>query len=178
MTVRSETRKQRYNKKQKTASIYPIEVVCPNFMCEDNIAYIIRSAACFGVSVVNVIGSLPSYDRLRACSGSTHEFVKVNTFSNPGEFLDYTEENTIQIISCELDNDSKSIYGYRFPESRICLAIGHESLGIPVEILRASNDKVFIPMPGVGYCLNTSQAANIILHEYAKQRVTVHPDLC
>ena len=41
-------------------------------------------------------------------------------------------------------------------------------ISIAIEILRNS-DKVYIPMPGVGFCLNTSQTANIFLYEAAKQ---------
>ena len=50
----------------------------------------------------------------------------------------------------------------------MCLVVGHEESGIPIEILRNS-EVVNIPMPGVGYCLNTSQAANILLYEAVKQ---------
>jgi len=48
------------------------------------------------------------------------------------------------------------------------LVVGNEQAGIPTEIL-ARSDVVYIEMPGVGYCLNTAQAANIILYEAIKQ---------
>jgi tRNA(Leu) C34 or U34 (ribose-2'-O)-methylase TrmL len=41
-------------------------------------------------------------------------------------------------------------------------------VGIPSDILKIST-KVFIDMPGVGFCLNTSQAANVFLYEVSKQ---------
>lgn len=172
MRFRSETRKDRYNKKKKDACVFSIEVVCPNFSVEENIAYVIRAAACFGVSKVNVIGRLPTLERLKASSGLTNEYVNIQCFSNPTEFLKYARENKISIISSELSSDSRSIYGYRFPNNRVCIAVGHETLGVPAEILKVSEQKIYIPMPGVGYCLNTAQAANIIFHEYAKQALT------
>ena len=46
--------------------------------------------------------------------------------------------------------------------------VGNEQSGIPTEILKNS-DKVYIPMPGVGFCLNTSQTANIMLYEAVRQ---------
>ena len=50
----------------------------------------------------------------------------------------------------------------------VCLVLGHEEHGVPIEILNNS-DKIYIPMPGVGFCLNTSQAGNIILYETIKR---------
>lgn len=178
MRFRTESRKDRYEKKKEYAVKFPIEVVCPNFSVEENIAYVIRAAACFGVSKVNVIGALPKLDKLKAASGLTNEYIDIQCFRNPSEFLRYARENKISIISSELSSDSRSIYGYRFPNHRLCVAVGHETLGIPEEILKASVQKIYIPMPGVGYCLNTAQAANIIFHEYAKQVLTEHRDLC
>jgi tRNA(Leu) C34 or U34 (ribose-2'-O)-methylase TrmL len=46
--------------------------------------------------------------------------------------------------------------------------VGNESTGVPIEIL-LNSEKIYIPMPGVGFCLNTSQAANIVLYEAVKQ---------
>ena len=65
--------------------------------------------------------------------------------------------------------DSESIQTYDFDFTQpICIVVGNEETGIPIEILNNS-DKIFIPMPGVGYCLNTSQAANILLYEATTQ---------
>ena len=46
--------------------------------------------------------------------------------------------------------------------------MGNEEVGVPPEILQSA-DVVYIPMPGVGYCLNTAQTANIILYEAVRQ---------
>jgi tRNA(Leu) C34 or U34 (ribose-2'-O)-methylase TrmL len=48
------------------------------------------------------------------------------------------------------------------------VVVGQEQSGVPVDIL-VNSEKVCIPMPGAGYCLNTSQAANIFLYEATKQ---------
>ena len=77
------------------------------------------------------------------------------------------------IISAELDNEAKNIHSYDFVDAierygHICIVVGNETSGIPIEILNNS-EKVYIPMPGIGFCLNTSQAANIIIYEAVKQ---------
>ena len=166
--MRLETRRQRYENKKKIAKTYPVEVCTINFQVEENLGFVIRSAACFGVSTVNVIGSIPAHKYLAGKSATTHELVNINQFSNPHQFLNYAKENNIRLISAELDDEAVNIHDYKFaPGERICIIVGHETSGIPVEILNAS-DKVYIPMPGSGFCLNTSQACNIFLYEAAK----------
>jgi tRNA G18 (ribose-2'-O)-methylase SpoU len=106
---------------------------------------------------------------LNPLSGSLLDYVEVNEYSDPAAFVKYAEQNNIQLISAELCEESESIETYDFDFSQpICIVVGHEEAGIPIEVLNNS-DKVYIPMPGVGYCLNTSQAANILLYEATTQ---------
>ena len=39
----------------------------------------------------------------------------------------------------------------------------------PKVIALLKSNRIFIPMPGAGACLNTSQAANIMIYEAVKQ---------
>jgi tRNA G18 (ribose-2'-O)-methylase SpoU len=166
---REKTRRQRYDAKKKTAKTFPIGVATVNFKHDGNIGYLIRSAACFGADAVHVIGSLPKRKVLNPLSGSLLDYVEVNEYSDPAAFVKYAEQNNIQLISAELCEESESIETYDFDFSQpICIVVGHEEAGIPIEVLNNS-DKVYIPMPGVGYCLNTSQAANILLYEATTQ---------
>jgi len=169
MHTREKTRRQRYNNKRKNAEIYPISLTCINFMHDGNLGYLIRTAACFGASCINVIGSISSRSRLNSLSGSLYDYVKINKFINPGAFLDYTKNNNIQLVSAEISKGAKCIHSYDFDFSRhLSLVVGQEECGVPVEILKNS-EKVYIPMPGIGFCLNTSQTANIMLYEAIKQ---------
>ena len=169
MHTREKTRRQRYSNKRKNAEIYPISLTCVNFMHNGNLGYLIRAAACFGASCINVIGSIPSRSKLNPLSGSLYDYVKINKFVNPGAFLDYAKNNNIQLVSAEISKGAKCIHSYDFDVSRhLSLVVGQEECGVPVEILKNS-EKVYIPMPGIGFCLNTSQAANIMLYEAIKQ---------
>jgi len=170
--VRTKTRKERYEEKGKNAKIFPFEVCTVNFAVDDNVGFIVRAAACFGASQVNVIGSMPSHSVLAGRSGTTQELVHIKQFANVHQFLEYIRLNEIHLISAELDNEAISIHEYLFPiNKQICVVIGHETSGIPTEILMNS-DKVFIPMPGRGFCLNTSQTGNIFLYEMSKRYIT------
>ncbi len=60
--MRTETRRQRYNNKINTAQKYPISIATVNFMCDENLAYVVRTVGCFGLTDVHVIGSIPDFN--------------------------------------------------------------------------------------------------------------------
>jgi tRNA G18 (ribose-2'-O)-methylase SpoU len=166
--MREKTRRERYEKKKQIAKTYPISVATINFMHDGNLGYIIRSAACFGAKCVHVIGSVPDKGVLNPSSGTLCDYVDIKQYSNPGAFLEYARENDYNLISAEINNEATPLNRYKFNFSKhTCIVLGHEESGVPIELIRNS-DTVFIPMPGVGYCLNTSQAGNIMLYEAAK----------
>jgi tRNA G18 (ribose-2'-O)-methylase SpoU len=166
------TRRDRYKEKLKDAKTFPISITTVNFQHEVNLAYVVRSAVCFGAEEVCVIGSYPSRKLMNELSGSLFDYMKVRAFPNPSDYLRYAEKNDINLVSIELPPDGfeyHSILDYEFDFSkRLCLIVGHETLGVPVEIL-AKSDIIFIPMDGAGFCLNTAQAANIALYEVTKR---------
>ena len=83
--------------------------------------------------------------------------------------MEYVRKDRINLVSVELDDLAVPIQEYEFDFfSKVCIVAGHETTGIPEGIL-LNSDVVYIPMPGVGFCLNTSQAANIILYEAVNQ---------
>ena len=167
--MRDKTRRERYDEKKYNAKSYPISIAAINFMHDGNLGYLIRSAACFGAQCVHVIGTVPPRSELNALSGSLYDYVEIKQYASPSEFLAYTRENDCRLISAEISEDARSLHSYRFDFDRHnIMVVGHEESGIPVEILKNST-KLLIPMPGVGFCLNTSQTANIMLYEAARQ---------
>ena len=166
---RKKSRRERYDEKKEHSTVFPISLCAINFMHDGNIGYLIRAAACFGAERIHVIGSMPEKNALNRSSGTLSDYVKVNKYNTPVDFLDYAREKNYKIVSAELVEDAEPIDTYDFDFNRhICLVVGNEQSGIPTEILKNS-EKIYIPMPGVGYCLNTSQAANIMLYEAVKQ---------
>ena len=169
MITRSETRRQRYDSKLKIAKKYPISLCAINFRVDDNLGYLIRSAACFGAQHLYVVGHIPKRSHIKASSGSLIDYVEIIQFATPRDFVDHTKSEGIQIIAAELVEGARPLSSYNFDFNRhVCLVVGNEEIGVPSEILSQS-DVVYIQMPGVGYCLNTSQAANVILYEAVKQ---------
>jgi len=166
---REETRRQRYDNKLQTAKKYPISLCAINFRVDDNFGYLVRSAACFGAERLYVVGHVPSRHSIKASSGSLIDYVEIVSFSTPRDFVDHAKSEGIQIVSAELVEGSKPLASYSFDFSRpIALVVGNEESGVPSEIIHNS-DVVYVEMPGIGYCLNTSQTANICLYEMVTQ---------
>jgi len=143
-------------------------------MHDGNLGYVIRAAACFGAQNIHVIGSIPSRSVLEPLSGSLYDYVTIKKHRNPRDFVDYAREEGIKLVAAELVDAAVPLSSYNFSFGRpLCLVVGQEECGVPVEILKNS-DTVYIPLPGIGYCLNTSQAANIMLYEAIKQYDLIH----
>lgn len=167
--MRNETRRQRYNNKIDNAQKYPISIATVNFMCDENLAYVVRTAGCFGLTDVHVIGSIPEYKEMRRYSGTLNEYVQTHQYNNPHDFLFAMKNKGIKLVSLELCEDSTNIENYSFDfTNHICIVTGNETTGVPAEILNNS-EKIYIPMDGIGFSLNTSQAANIAVYEAVKQ---------
>jgi len=133
------------------------------------LGYLIRSAACFGAKFLHVIGTMPNRSSVNSLSGSLYDYVNIIQHDTPTAFLSYVRDKKIKLISAEICEGAIPIDTYKFNyNSDICLVVGNESTGVPIEIL-LNSEKIYIPMPGVGFCLNTSQAANIVLYEAVKQ---------
>ena len=148
---------------------YPVHLVAIHFNDDHNLAFLIRAAACFGAKSVMVIGSLPPYRILRQLSVGLCNYIPIQQFATPQDFLQHTTDNDIEVLAIELCEGAKSLANFQFPKTEICIVTGHESIGVPTEILVRSTP-LYIPMPGVGKCLNTSQAANVALFEYVRQQ--------
>jgi|TARA_Y100000310_G_scaffold113368_1_gene111889 tRNA G18 (ribose-2'-O)-methylase SpoU len=166
---REETRRQRYDNKVKTAKKYPISLCAINFRDDDNLGHMVRSAACFGAERLYVVGHIPERSHIKASSGSLIDYVEIIQLATPQDFLDHAKNNGIQIIAAELVEGATPLASCAFSFDRhMCLVVGNEHTGVPAEIIAKANI-VYIPMPGVGFCLNTAQTANILLYEAVKQ---------
>jgi len=166
---RKKTRKQRYEEKLKSARFLPISLGCVNFMHDGNLAFLIRSAVCFGVKDIHVIGSVPERGDLRRLSGSTCDYINIIQHKKPRTFIEWAKKSNTKIVAAELCKKSSKLRNYKFDYNQnICIFTGHETTGVPGDIIHVS-DCVEIEMPGPGFCLNTAQAANIVLYEATKQ---------
>ena len=167
--MRSKTRIERYTEKLNQSQKIPISVGCINFTHDGNLAFLIRSAVCFGAQDIHIVGSVPPRSELHPRSGSTYDLINIISHKTPGHFIEWTLKENVKIVAAELCEKSLKLRKYRFNfEQQVCIFTGHETSGVPGEIIHHA-DCVEIDMPGPGFCLNTSQAANIVLYEATKQ---------
>jgi tRNA G18 (ribose-2'-O)-methylase SpoU len=146
--MRGETRRERYDSKAIQAKTFPVSLTAINFHCDENLGYLIRTAACFGATAVNVIGCIPDKKELRAFSGSLVDYIQINQFSTPEEFIEFSRSENIELVSAELTEGASNLEHYSFDcDKKISIVVGNET----------------------GYCLNTAQTANIMLYEAVKQ---------
>jgi len=166
--TREQTRLERYRSKQKLARSLRCAIATVEFKLDANVGMIVRSAACFGANAVHVIGHVPDRATLRGLSGSTSDFVEIVQYHNPYDFLHKNAGS--KIISLELRDNSVSLFDYEFDLGADTIIVaGHEEAGVPEGIMLESAAVVHIPMPGLGFCLNTAMTAHIALYEYTKQ---------
>jgi tRNA G18 (ribose-2'-O)-methylase SpoU len=166
---RTQTRRQRYAEKSVRAKKYDVSVCAVNFDIDENVALTIRAAACFGAESVIIIGSTPPRSFLYPASGSTSDMVNQIQFATPGSFIRWCKESDYLIVSAELTDEAVSLYEFSFPkDKKVVIVMGNEYTGVPAEIIHNSIP-VFIPMNGVGFCLNTMQTSVAFLSEYCRQ---------
>lgn len=166
---RTETRRQRYDKKSATAKFMPVSFCAVNFGIDENLALLIRTAACYGAESVMVIGSVPDHAYLRPRSGTTVDYVKIIQFSTPHDFLQHCRDNGYNIVSAELCDGATELTDYNFSfDNHTVLVMGNEYTGVPSEVIHNS-DTVYIPMFGCGYSLNTMITGSVFLNEYQRQ---------
>lgn len=167
--MRTETRRQRYDNKITNAKKFPVSIATINFMFDENLGFVVRSAGCFGLTDIHVIGAMPEEKELSRYSGTLSKYIKINQYNNPTDFLTEMKAKDIKLISLELCDEARNIEEYEFNfDKNICIVVGHERTGVPAEIL-ANSEKIYIPMGGIGYSLNTSQAGNIAVYEAIRQ---------
>lgn len=166
---RTETRRERYEKKLSNAKFMPVSICAVNFGIDENLALTIRTAACYGAESVMVIGSIPDHSYLRPRSGTTVDYVKLIQFSTPHDFLAHCRENGYNIVSAELCDGATELTDYNFSFDRpTVLVMGNEYTGVPAEIIHHS-DSVYVQMNGPAFCLNTMVTGAVFLNEYQRQ---------
>ena len=75
----------------------------------------------------------------------------------------------MKLVILETCEGSKNIFCKKLPEKAIILA-GNESFGLPPEIIHKSDEKIYIPMPGVCKSMNISHALTIAAFEWYRQK--------
>lgn len=150
----------------------PLLVLLDGITDVRNFGSIARTCDCAGVDAV-VIPSHNSVtvnaDAVKTSAGALHT-LPVCREKNITETLKYLKESGVRIVcATEKGKMSYTQCDYTAP---VCIVMGAEDTGIPLEHLRLCDDWVSIPQFGNIASLNVSVATGVVLYEAVRQR---HP---
>lgn len=171
--MRSETRKERYDRKAIGARTFPVELACPNLQSDENVGFLARSCAVMGAQALNVIGKIPERAVLKKYSAGQSELINIRQHKDPIAFIEDCRKRNVYLVCAELTDDAVSLYETSLiVKDRITVVmLGHESLGTPIDILQACDKVVYIPQLGPGFTLNTAITGAIFLSNYIEKHV-------
>lgn len=155
---------------QKTA--LPLVLMMYNLNGDMNVGMSIRSAVIFGCSDVYIIGK-KRYDRRPEVGAKNYITFHRHPSIAPSFFL----ENKLIPIFVEQGGTPLEEFSFKpyLPGNlvegwKVCLVLGSESFGIPMEIYKDLKAPILsISQYGVLRSLNVSVATGIVLYEFAKQ---------
>ncbi len=136
-----------------------------------NFGAIARTCECAGVHAI-IIPSRGSVtvnaDAMKTSAGALHT-LPVCKEHNIRNTINYLKQSGFRIIAATEKADYE--YGNANYQDPICLIMGAEDTGVPMEHLALCDEWVKIPMLGKIESLNVSVAAGILIYEAVKQRI-------
>ncbi len=136
-------------------------VITDNFSTPENIGHVIRLAANIGtLKVIVVNGDTLRPSKIRKTAGTAFDHL-------PIEFVSATELSEhipggYTLTALETVAYAENLFTADLPD-KMALILGNEKYGISEELLKLSNKKIFIPMPGPVKSMNVSHAAAVCL---------------
>jgi tRNA G18 (ribose-2'-O)-methylase SpoU len=146
----------------------PIYIILDNVLDTYNIGAIFRLADAVAAEKVILCGGseTPPHTRIKKASINTTEWVDWSYASTAVEAIKDLRLKIPDLQVVAVEQDSRSIpydkAKYRFP---IALIVGHETTGVTLEAMDASDMIVELPMHGVNVSLNVMVSLGIVLYE-------------
>ncbi len=130
-----------------------------------NVGSIFRTGDAFAVEKIYLTGytGFPPRKEISKTSLGADEWIEWEHAENPIDLLAELKNDGWTTIALELTSDAVDLLTYHPPE-KVCLVLGHEVEGISLELLKACDVVVQIPMLGKKDSLNVAVAAGIALH--------------
>lgn len=142
-----------------------IVILAHNIRSLWNVGSLFRSSDCFGVSKIFLTGytATPPRREISKTALGAEEWIPWEYQKDPLSVLSGLKQDGYQIVALEQTDTSISIDTFK-PSEKLCLIIGHEVTGVPLEQLEVAEAHIHIPMHGKKESLNVSVATGIALH--------------
>lgn len=137
-----------------------------------NFGYILRSLYAAGCDAVitNDRNWSNAANVVAKASAGASEYLAHIVSEDFTETLETIKEKNIQIVCAMRDDRAIEMYDYNFNQA-ICICIGGEKRGLSKEVLKFSNQNVFIPYNlDFKNALNATSATTILAYEILRQR--------
>jgi len=159
--------------KTKSSEAVPVEseiiVAAWNLSNPENIGKIIRMAHNVGAKEAIFIKKNEVHRESKIKKTAGFSFEQMNwRFITENEFLAKIKD-TYKLAVLETCDGSTNIFLTKLP-SKVILLAGSESHGIPENIIKRSQQQVYIPMPGGCKSLNISNALSVAAFEWYRQQ--------
>lgn len=129
-----------------------------------NVGSFFRTADAFAVEKIYLTGytATPPRREIAKTALGADEWIPWEYEKDPHVIFTRLKAEGWRIVALEQAEGSVNIAEY-MPSEKICLILGHEVLGVPQDLLSASDDVIHIPMLGKKESLNVSVASGIAL---------------
>ncbi|MFV0381922.1 MAG: TrmH family RNA methyltransferase [Breznakia sp.] len=137
-----------------------------------NFAYILRSLYAAGCQAIitNERNWSNAANVLAKASAGASEYLAHICTANSSETLSTLKKQNIAIVCAMRDDQAIELYDYNFKQA-VCICIGGEKRGLSKDILKLSNQNVYIPYrSNFRNALNASSATTILAFEIVRQR--------
>ena len=148
----------------------PLLVLLDGITDVRNFGSIARTCDCAGVDAIIIPAHnsvTVNADAVKTSAGALYT-LPVCREKNITETLRYLKDSGVRIV-CATEKGTMSYTRSAYTEP-VCIVMGAEDTGIPVEHLRLCDDWVSIPQFGNIESLNVSVATGVILYEAVRQR--------
>ncbi len=157
------------HQRHKTATTLkrPREIVLalPPLRSQINLARIVRTAGCCGITRMIACGSGRIDPKI---ARDALEQVEIQRRRSLPPILKQLRTEGYRLVGLEQASGSQDLHTYRFARPTV-LVIGHERLGLEQEVLDLLQDVVEIPVYGRPASYNVATATAMALYEYCRQ---------
>ena len=156
---------------EKNLNFPRVEVLLDNLRSTLNVGSIFRTADGAGIAHIYCCGTTPTpvHPKIAKTSLGAEGFTAWSYHPNALDVVREKQQQHVEILSLEAGENARSILQFSSnPPRQALLVVGNEVSGIDPEIMRISNQVLFIPMRGKKTSLNVAVAFGIAIYSILK----------
>jgi tRNA (guanosine-2'-O-)-methyltransferase len=134
-----------------------------------NVSAIMRTADAVAISRLHAISTNAAMRRHHMIAGGAKRWVELTLHSSTEVALEALRAQGFRLIAAHAGPGARDFRAVDYT-ARVAIMVGAELIGLSPAALAAADDRVALPMQGLGTSVNVSVAAGAILFEAERQR--------